>query len=233
VIRAVLLAKLLRLSGLSSVGVGTSTYLFVSVLLIYNGLPKGISLELAAAAAVGAASLMEFIDSLVGISGFLQRRQESVFLIDLEKDIHSGKTTFAEALKKVIERQFSSDVSNTPWYNLKSRKAIKTKFKNRSWIIDNVLPYTLCSAGKDMSIDFLCRHLYEMDKFVSKHKFFNDDVGNPSNYSAFYSGLRNDQPLTDLLDIVRENSKELLFSEEGRVELEREILGRIQRFRLK
>jgi hypothetical protein len=223
VIRAVLLAKLLKFSGLLSVGVGTSTYLFISVLLIYNGLPKETSLELAAAAAVGAASLMEFIDSLVGISGFLQRRQESVFLINLEKDIALGEKTFSEALQKIIERRFISELKIIPWYNFKSRKTAKTKIENRCWIIENILPYTLCSANKDMPIELLCNHLYEMDEFVTKHRYSLGDSPNSKTHATFYNSSIDKR--SDLFEIVRDNSQGLLYLKETRIEIERKMIN--------
>lgn len=221
-IRAVLLAKILRLSGLLSLGVGTSTYLFVSILLIYNGLPKEISLELAAAAAVGSASLMEFIDSLVGISYFLQRRQETVFLLNLEKDIRSGKMTFKEALEKVVERRFLSELGSTPWYQFKKRKATKNKLENRIWIINNILPYTLDTAPKDTSIELLCQHLYEMDEFVTKHRFAQDDKSNIISHERFYSDSLLEK--ADLFEIVGRQRKELLLSKENRAIIEEKII---------
>lgn len=211
-IRAVLLAKILRLSGLLSLGVGTSTYLVVSILLIYNGLPKEISLELAAAAAVGSASLMEFIDSLVGISYFLQRRQESIFLLNLEKDIHSGKMNFREALEKVVENRFLSELSSIPWYQFKKRKAVKNKLENRLWIINNILPYTLDTAAKDTSIQFLCQHIHEMDEFVTKHRFAQKNKTNIISHEQFYSDSSLEK--ADLLEIVDRQQQELLLGME-------------------
>jgi hypothetical protein len=63
-----LLRSLLVIGNSLSISIGLLTFFIVSISLIFGGLSKEISIELATAASLGTGSFIAFIDSLIGIS---------------------------------------------------------------------------------------------------------------------------------------------------------------------
>ncbi len=77
-----LLRSLLVIGNSLSISIGFLNFFIVSVSLIFSGLPREISIELATAASLGTGSFIAFIDSLIGISSSSTKtvhRQRGIF----------------------------------------------------------------------------------------------------------------------------------------------------------
>jgi hypothetical protein len=163
-----LLRSLLVIGNSLSISIGFLTFFIVSVSLIFSGLPREISIELATAASLGTGSFIAFIDSLIGISSSITKQQKARLNDELNLELHLGQISPKQALQKIIRRQYLAEISEIPLFAFSERARVKQETNNRYWAIQNVLPHTLPSL-KDTSIEDLCKHLDEVENIVAQN----------------------------------------------------------------
>jgi hypothetical protein len=162
-----LLRSLLMIGNSLSISTGFLTFFIVSTSLISSGLPTEISLELGTAASLGTGSFIAFIDSLIGISSSIRRRQKELVSFELNQELLLGQISPKQALQKIIRRQYLAEISEISLFNFSERARVKQDADNRSWAVQYVLPHTLSSLS-NTSLDNLCKHLDEVENIVAQ-----------------------------------------------------------------
>jgi hypothetical protein len=163
-----LLRSLLVIGNSLSISIGFLTFFIVSASLIFSGIPREISIELATAASLGTGSFIAFIDSLIGISSSITKQQKARLNDELNLELHLGQISPKQALQKIIRRQYLTEISEIPLFDFSERGRVKRDTDNRYWAVQHVLPHTLSSLS-NISIENLCRHLDEVENIVAQN----------------------------------------------------------------
>ncbi|MBI3301458.1 MAG: hypothetical protein HYZ72_05185 [Deltaproteobacteria bacterium] len=108
---------------------------------------------------------MTFIDTLVGISESVERRQEDREWVRLEDDVRGGRLSIVQALHIVVRIQLKKELRSVPWYQFAERRRLKESAKNRRLAIDQVLACTSLQAS-GLSFKQTCEALYEVERIV-------------------------------------------------------------------